>query len=129
MSQAVPIQFKGTTLKIIHALLGSADPAVLHGALAELTGNTADFFDGDLAVLDFSPAGPLADPIDWAAIRELLRGSGLSAVASRGLPPDLAAACGLPSVGDGALGRPNRGAPPAPEPPAAPARAPAPASP
>ncbi|MFO1403232.1 MAG: septum site-determining protein MinC [Azonexus sp.] len=129
MSQAAPIQFKGTTLKIIHALLGSADPAVLHGALAELTGNTADFFDGDLAVLDFSPAGPLADPIDWAAIRELLRGSGLSAVASRGLPPDLAAACGLPSVGDGALGRPNRGAPPAPEPPAAPAPAPAPASP
>lgn len=130
MTRESPIQFKGTTLKIIQTLLRSTDPAALRDALADLTGNQADFFENELAVLDFSQAGELPDSADWSAIRALLRESGLQAVATRGLPDDLAAsaaAAGLPTVGNEALGRPARSKPSAAEPPPAPVAAPAPA--
>lgn len=100
------IQFKGTSLKIIQTQLRTTDPATLHSALAELTGNSPDFFEDELAVLDFSNAEDLPEFVDWTQLRELLRGSGLSAVATRGLPPALAsaaAAAGLPQVGADAL--------------------------
>ena len=128
MAKDSPIQFKGTTLKIIQTQLRSADLAVLHGALAELTGNNPDFFENELSVLDFSGAEGLPEGVDWAALVALLRQSGLQAIAARGLPEGLtaaAAAAGLPGVGAEALGkaRPRSSeAPPAPaEPPAAPA--------
>jgi len=134
MAKDAPIQFKGTTLKIIQTHLRSADPAVLHAALAELTGNSPDFFEGELAVLDFSNADSLPESADWAAIRTLLAGSGLHAVATRGLPEALAAeaaAAGLPAVAADALSRPAR-TKPAPEPEAPPPaveRQPSPAAP
>jgi septum site-determining protein MinC len=110
MANDSPIQFKGTTLKIIQTQLRSADPATLYAALAELTGNSPDFFENELAVLDFSQAADLPDTADWAKICELLRASGLHAIATRGLPEPLAAAAsaaGLPSVAADALGRAN----------------------
>jgi septum site-determining protein MinC len=114
MTKESPIQFKGTTLKIIQTQLRSTDLAALRIALADLTGNQADFFENELAVLDFSLAGELPEHADWPAIRSLLRESGLQAVATRGLPEALAAtaaAAGLPSVGSEALGRPARNKP------------------
>jgi septum site-determining protein MinC len=108
MAKDAPIQFKGTSLKIIQTQLRSTDPAILHAALAELTGNSPDFFENELAVLDFSYADNLPDSPDWAGICELLRGSGLHAVATRGLPEAMASsarAAGLPAVGADALGR------------------------
>jgi len=138
MAKDSPLQFKGTTLKIIQTQLRTADPAALHAALAELTGNAPDFFDNDLAVLDFTGADALPAGIDWPALRTLLRQSGLHAVATCGLPPALAAAAeaaGLPAVPADAFARPARGrqaAEAAPPPPAAPQPAapqPAPAAP
>jgi septum site-determining protein MinC len=114
MTKESPIQFKGTTLKIIQAQLRSTDLATLRSALADLTGNQADFFENELAVLDFSQAGELPATADWSAIRALLRESGLQAVATRGLPEALAAeaaAAGLPTIGSEALGRPARSKP------------------
>lgn len=111
MAKDSPIQFKGTSLKIIQTQLRTTDPATLHAALAELTGNSPDFFENELAVLDFSKAEHLPDAIDWGQIRDLLRSSGLAAVATRGLPDALAAeaaAAGLPAVGADALSRPPR---------------------
>lgn len=111
MAKDSPIQFKGTALKIIHAFAGSADPAVLHEALGELTGNAPDFFENELAVLDFTQAEALPDTVDWAALRALFAGSGLQAVATLGLPPALAAeaaAAGLPAVAPDALSRMSR---------------------
>lgn len=108
MAKDSPIQFKGTTLKIIQAQLRSTDPTVLHAALAELTGNSPDFFENELAVLDFSTAETLPETADWQALVDLLRGSGLHAVATRGLSEALAAsaqAFGLPTVSADALGR------------------------
>jgi len=127
MAKDSPIQFKGTTLKIIQTQLRTTDLAALHAALAELTGNSPDFFENELAVLDFSQAEALPETADWQAIGDLLRGSGLHAVATRGLPEALGAAAGaagLPAVSADALGRagkpkaaePPVAAPPAPEP-------------
>ncbi len=128
MAKDSPIQFKGTALKIIQAQVRTTEVAVLHAALAELTGNSPDFFENDLAVLDFSGAENLPATADWAAIRQLLRASGLHAAATLGLPDELAAAAelaGLPAISASALSRPPRAktpeaAPePAPPPPAA----------
>jgi septum site-determining protein MinC len=105
------IQFKGTSLKIIQTHLRTTDPATLHTALAELTGNSPDFFDGELAVLDFSNTDNWPESIEWGEIRNLFQTSGLTAVATRGLPEALAAsasAAGLPSVGADALSKPQR---------------------
>lgn len=110
MAKATPIQFKGTTLKIIHTLLGSTDPQVLHDSLADLTGNAPDFFEGDLAVLDFSAAAMPAAALDWPALLALLRASGLNPVALRGIPAELVLGSGLALVGDDALGRGPRAA-------------------
>lgn len=118
MTKESPIQFKGTTLKIIQTHLRSTDLTALHAALAELTGNQADFFENELSVLDFSQASELPEIADWSGIRSLLRESGLHAVATRGLPENLAAAAaaaGLPAVGSEALGRPARAKPAAAE--------------
>jgi septum site-determining protein MinC len=133
MAKDSPIQFKGTTLKIIQTQLRTTDPATLHEALADLTGNSPDFFENELAVLDFSGAEGLPDTADWTNIVSLLRHSGLHAVATRGLPDHLAAeaaAAGLPAVGAEALGRvrakPAEAPAPVPEPTPAPQPAPAP---
>ena len=108
MAKDSPIQFKGTTLKIIQTKLSTTDPAKLHQALAELTGNSPDFFENELAVLDFSGVEGLAESADWAGIVDLLKQSGLKPVATHGLSPALAesaAAAGLPALNDHALGR------------------------
>ncbi|MFZ2974235.1 MAG: septum site-determining protein MinC [Ferribacterium limneticum] len=122
MAKDAPIQFKGTSLKIIQTQLRTTDLATLHAALGELTGNSPDFFENELAVLDFNLAEPLTDSPDWPAICNLLRGSGLHAIATRGLPEELASsasALGLPTVGSDALGR-STARPKAPETPVAP---------
>ena len=127
MAKDSPIQFKGTSLKIIQALMRTTDTATLHAALAELTGNSPDFFENELAVLDFSGADDLPPRADWPAIRQLLRNSGLHAVATLGLPTPLAAeaaTAGLPTAGADALSRPPRARPV--DPVASPAPSPAP---
>lgn len=132
MAKDSPIQFKGTTLKIIQAQLRTTDPATLHQALAELTGNSPDFFENELSVLDFSQADALPAAADWPGIVQLLRNSGLNAVATRGLPEALASAAadaGLPTIGADALGRPRAKATEAPEPAPAPTPVAAPAPP
>jgi len=119
MTKDSPIQFKGTSLKIIQTLLRTTDPAKLHTALGELTGNSPDFFEDDLAVLDFSNADDLPASIDWAQMRELFHASGLRIVATRGLPDSLAAsatAAGLPPVGNDAMSRAPRAKAPEPAP-------------
>ena len=123
MAKDSPIQFKGTTLKIIQTQLRTTDPATLHAALAELTGNSPDFFENELSVLDFSNADAETLPasVDWVQIVKLLRGSGINAIATRGLPEALAVAAakaGLPAVNADALGlsRPKPAAAPTPEP-------------
>jgi septum site-determining protein MinC len=128
MAKDSPIQFKGTTLKIIQTQLRTTDLALLHESLAELTGNSPDFFENELSVLDFSNASDLPETADWPGIVSLLHNSGLNTVATLGLPEALATAAGLPVVSPEALGKPRskplepvQQAPVAPLPPAEPA--------
>lgn len=121
MAKDSPIQFKGTTLKIIQTQLRTTDTEALHVALGELTGNAPDFFEHELAVLDFSGVADLPAQADWPALIKLFRQSGLEPVATRGLPDALAsaaAAAGLPPVAADALpSRPPRAkAEPTPQP-------------
>lgn len=140
MAKDSPIQFKGTTLKIIQTQLRTADAGQLHTALADLTGNAPDFFEGELSVLDFSQAELHDITVDWPTIVKLLRQSGLNPVATSGLPSDLAthaALAGLPTVPAGDFSNkspkpaPQAGAEvaeaiaPAPPPPVTPSAAPA----
>ena len=130
MANDAPIQFKGTTLKIIQTQLRSADLAALHRALGELTGNNADFFEQELTLLDFSLTEPPPESIDWPALCALLKRSGLQAIATHGLPPGLAAssrAAGLPTANEGNMSRsaPPRATEAVPDTPPAPAEAPA----
>ena len=130
MAKDSPIQFKGTTLKIIQTQLRTTDTRALHAALGELTGNAPDFFEHELAVLDFSGAEELNDAADWPAIIALFRQSGLQPVATRGLSDELATAAaeaGLAVVPADALpSRPPRTKAETP-PPAEPVAEPAPA--
>lgn len=115
MSKEAPIQFKGTTLKIILIQLSTVDVSELRLALQELTGNSPDFFGDELALLDFSDAAGLPETADWGAIRQLLGESGLHAIAVHGLGEVLAAAAaaaGLPQASSDALAR--RSPPPRP---------------
>lgn len=115
MSKEAPIQFKGTTLKIILIQLSTVDVSALRLALQELTGNSPDFFGDELALLDFSDATGLPETADWSAIRQLLGESGLHAIAVHGLGDALAAgaaAAGLPQASSDALAR--RSPPPRP---------------
>lgn len=110
MANESPLQFKGTQLKIIQTLLDTTDIKALHVALDEMTGHSPDFFENELAVLDFSTATDLPESADWLKIRELFQRSGLHAVATRGLPEALAAEAtraGLPTLAADALGRPR----------------------
>lgn len=106
MAKDLPIQFKGTTLKIIQVQLRTADIGNLHAALAELTGNAPDFFDCEPALLDFRLAEVPPESIDWAPLLDLLGRSGLLPIATCGLPKKLAdeaAAAGLPPLSPDAL--------------------------
>lgn len=133
MAKDSAIQFKGTTLKIIQVQLRTTELAELHAALADLTGNAPDFFENDLAVLDFSAAENLPDSVDWTGLRKLLACSGLHAAATLGLPGSMAeaaSAAGLPAIAGDALSRPQKPraaaaseTPPAQEAPPAPAPA------
>jgi septum site-determining protein MinC len=133
MAKDTALQFKGTSLKVIQTLLKSADPATLQKALAQLTGNAPDFFDGELAVLDFTPLADVPAAIAWDDLAALLRAAGLNPALVRGVPEAQlaeAARAGLRPLRDDSFGRPGRPAPAVEAPPAAPpapAAAPAPA--
>lgn len=128
MAKDTPLQFKGTTLKVIQILLRSTHPATLKAALSQLTGDAPDFFDGEPAVLDFSGIEAFPEQVDWAALTALLRAAGLKPALIRGVPASHEASAqraGLHPLRDDAFGRPARAASEAPSATTAVASAPA----
>lgn len=92
-----PIEFKGTTLAVVSALLRSAEPSDLATALEKRLGHAPDFFSGDATLLDLTAIQPQPEKVDWTALLDLLRRYRLSPVAARvgeGLA-DAARAAGL----------------------------------
>lgn len=123
-----PIEFKGTTLSVVSALLKSADPDILAETLKRMLGRTPDFFSGDATVIDLTPCVPQPSEVDWARIKALLESHKLSPMAAR-VGEALAAsarAAGLAVISDTET-PPRPASRPAPEPEAAPEPEPQPA--
>ncbi|MES2742288.1 MAG: septum site-determining protein MinC [Pseudomonadota bacterium] len=82
-----PIEIKISTVVAVSVVLQSADAAALDGALRDMTGGVADFFEDDLAVIDVALLGDSGQEIDWAALTALLRRYRLHVVAVRNATP------------------------------------------
>ena len=127
-----PIEFKGTTLSVVSALLKSVDPDTLAATLTRMLGRTPDFFSGDATVIDLTPCDPQPAEVDWGRIKALLESHKLSPMAARvglALAPS-ARAAGLAVISENETpARPAPAAPAAPEPEATPVPPPAEAAP
>lgn len=87
-----PIDIKISTVVAVSAILNSADPAALNGALLEMTGGVADFFEDDLTVIDVAALAAEGAAIDWAGLIALLKKYRLNAVAVRNASEPMRAA-------------------------------------
>jgi septum site-determining protein MinC len=87
-----PIDIKISTVVAVSAILRSADPAALDGALLEMTGGVADFFEDDLTVIDVAALAAEGAAIDWAGLIALLKKYRLNAVAVRNASEPMRAA-------------------------------------
>ena len=84
-----PIEIKISTVVAVSAIVHGADPQALDGALRDMTGGVADFFEDDLAVLDVADLAPGDTPVDWAALVALLKKYRLNADALRNATPGM----------------------------------------
>lgn len=81
-----PIEIKIATVVAVNAILHSLDPAVLDQAMREMTGGDAEFFDGELTILDIGALDTPGAAIEWAGLITLFRTYGLNPVAVRNAP-------------------------------------------
>ncbi|HAT29962.1 MAG TPA: septum site-determining protein MinC, partial [Janthinobacterium sp.] len=84
-----PIEIKISTVVAVSAILYTSDALALDAALKDMTGGVADFFEGDLAVIDVAALAPGCGQIDWAGLIALLKKYRLNAVAVRNATPDM----------------------------------------
>jgi len=84
-----PIEIKISTVVAVSAILHTSDGIALDAALKGMTGGVADFFEGDLAVIDVGDLTPGTDRIDWAGTIALLKKYRLNPVAVRNARPDM----------------------------------------
>lgn len=84
-----PIEIKISTVVAVSAILHTSDGIALDAALKGMTGGVADFFEGDLAVIDVGDLAPGTDRIDWAGTIALLKKYRLNPVAVRNARPDM----------------------------------------
>lgn len=84
-----PIEIKISTVVAVSAILHTSDRIALDAALRGMTGGVADFFEGDLAVIDVGDLAPGSERIDWAGTIELLKKYRLNPVAVRNARPDM----------------------------------------
>jgi septum site-determining protein MinC len=84
-----PIEIKISTVVAVSAILHTSDCIALDAALRGMTGGVADFFEGDLAVIDVGDLAPGSERIDWASTIALLKKYRLNPVAVRNARPDM----------------------------------------
>lgn len=95
------LEFKGTTVPAVRLLMRSLDAAWLRSELDRLLGSAADFFEAELAVLDFAALDEESQEADWGGLSEVLsaRGLVLAAVANTsGATAESARSAGLALV-------------------------------
>ncbi|GGX84161.1 septum site-determining protein MinC [Massilia dura] len=84
-----PIEIKISTVVAVSAILHTSDGIALDAALKGMTGGVADFFEGDLAVIDVGDLAPGSQRIDWAGTIALLKKYRLNPVAVRNARADM----------------------------------------
>jgi len=113
------IEFRNATLGATIAVLRETEPARLADALHMMLGGMPDFFNGEVAVLDFAAIADVPARVDWAGLASLLRRYRLQPVGVRNLPPELAATArqaGLAILDDAELRDRQAALAPAPQP-------------
>ncbi len=111
-----PIEIKISTVVAVSAILHTSDGIALDAALKGMTGGVADFFEGDLAVIDVGDLAPGSERVDWGSTIALLKKYRLNPVAVRNATPDMIGeiqAHGL-SLDTGNTGKREEGKTPAP---------------
>ena len=106
-----PIEIKISTVVAVLAILHDADLASLDGALRELTGGDADYFDNEFAVLDLGALDLAERAIDWAALIALFKSYRLNPVAVRHAPVDIHAEIIAHELSIDIVARPRQEAP------------------
>lgn len=86
-SRPPSVDIKISTVVAVSVILHSLDTLALDAALLTMTGGVADFFEGDLAVIDVAPLAPDCGAIDWPALLAVLRKYNLNPVAVRNASP------------------------------------------
>jgi septum site-determining protein MinC len=119
------LEIKISTVVAVLAIVRDTDLTALDGALRDMTGGEADYFDNEFAVLDFSALELGDGSIDWAALIALFKSYRLNPVAVRHAPEALHAVIQAHGLSIDVVARPRQDAAPA----AAPAASPEPAAP
>jgi len=88
----VAFDLRSAALSLIVVSLKTPDLAALAADLAERFGTATDAFDGHPVAIDLSQVSAPPDPIDFAALSELLRRYGMAPVVARGGSGDQMAA-------------------------------------
>jgi septum site-determining protein MinC len=85
-----PIEIKISTVVAVSAILHESDLGLLDAAMKDMTGGEADYFDGEVAVLDIGAIEPDKQNIDWSALIALFKSYRLNPVAVRNAAPEMA---------------------------------------
>jgi septum site-determining protein MinC len=85
-----PIEIKISTVVAVSAILHESDLGLLDAAMKDMTGGEADYFDGEVAVLDIGAIEPHKQNIDWSALIALFKSYRLNPVAVRNAAPEMA---------------------------------------
>ncbi len=81
------MQFQPISLPAVVVALDSVRPALLADTLHKVFAGTDRYFQGEIAVLDFSAVSDWPASVDWAGITALMRRLGLQPVAVCHVPP------------------------------------------
>jgi septum site-determining protein MinC len=94
MSKSAPtksIEIKISTVVAVSAIVHTLDLDALDAAMKEMTGGAHDYFDDELAVLDFDVLDVSTCHIDWPTLIKLFKSYRLNPVAVRNAAPSMAA--------------------------------------
>lgn len=78
-----PLEIKISTVPAVSVILHTSDPDALKAAMQKVTGDIADYFDNDLAIIDAGDPILNGSTIDWLSLIKLFKSFRLNPVAAR----------------------------------------------
>jgi septum site-determining protein MinC len=89
-TSAKSIEIKISTVVAVSAIVHTLDLGALDAAMKEMTGGASDYFDDELAVLDFEAVDLTTCNVDWSLLIKLFKSYRLNPVAVRNVAPSMA---------------------------------------